>query len=139
MDAGRVSSGTGDVGDMPVTVVDFGCPTTQLTAGVYTFSTSGLLSGDLHFDGDASSIFIIQIAGNLIQETGKKVILEGVLAENIFWQVAGYVAVDTTAHMKGILVCMTTVTFKTLSSLDGRILAQKAAVLDSATITPPAD
>jgi len=41
------------------------------------------------------------------------------------------------AHMEGILLVKTDVTFITGSSLNGRVLAQTACVLQSATIVQP--
>jgi hypothetical protein len=110
-----------------------------LTTGVYTFGSDVNLNGDITIDGSANDIFIIQITGNLIQAANKNVILTGgALAKNIFWQVAGYVTVGAGAHMQGTLLVKTAVTFVTGSSLDGRILAQTACVLQSTTITAPA-
>ncbi len=62
-----------------------------LTPGLYK-STSSLAvsSGDLTFDakGNASAVFIIQIASTLTTTSGRQVILSGgALASNIFWQV----------------------------------------------------
>jgi hypothetical protein len=51
------------------------------------------------------------------------------------WQVAGYVDAATTSHLEGIFLVKTKVVFKSGSSLNGRILAQTASNLDSATIT----
>jgi hypothetical protein len=59
------------------------------------------------------------------------------LAKNIFWQVAGYATIGEGAHMEGIILGKTAVTFITGSSLSGRILAQTACTLDKATITKP--
>jgi hypothetical protein len=113
---------------------------TPLTEGTYTFSTGVTIFGDIYFDGDGNDIFIIQITGNLVQASGTRVhLLNGVKAKNIYWQVAGAeVAVGTTAHMKGILVALNAVHFRTGSSLDGRVMTQKACTLDTATITAPA-
>jgi hypothetical protein len=109
-----------------------------LTPGVYTFTTNVHLTGDITFRGDFSDIFIIQITGNLKQDAGKKVILlGGARPENIFWQIAGNVAVLSEAHMEGILLVKTDVTFVTGSSLDGRVLTQTACNLQIATITQP--
>jgi hypothetical protein len=55
-------------------------------------------------------------------------------AANIFWQVAGYVAVGPGAHVEGIIICKTAVTMKTKSSINGRILAQTAVALQMTTI-----
>jgi hypothetical protein len=111
---------------------------TVLTEGVYTFSTGVTLTGDITFHGTANDIFIVQIAGSLVQAAGKEVILTGgAKAENIFWQVAGTVAVGGTAKMKGILLVKTAVTFTTGSTLNGRVLTQTACNLQMATITQP--
>jgi len=56
-------------------------------------------------------------------------------ASNMVWQVAGYVDAATTSHLEGIFLVKTKVVFKSGSSLNGRILAQTASNLDSATIT----
>ena len=61
----------------------------------------------------------------------------GVLAKNIFWQVATSVMVGAGAHMEGILLIKTGATFITGSSLEGRVLAQTACVLQSASIVEP--
>jgi hypothetical protein len=116
-----------------------------LTPGVYTFSTGVLLTGSITFDAadsdgtdDPDAVFIIQIAGNLKQYAGKNVILQnGAKAENIFWQIAGNVEIMGGAHMEGILLVKTDITFITGSSLNGRALAQTACNLQVATITEP--
>ena len=109
-----------------------------LTPGVYTFSTSVHLTGDIYFTGSATDIFILQIAQTLVQDANFNVILMGgALAKNIFWQVGGTVTVGAGAHMEGILLVKTAVMFVTGSSLNGRILAQTAVALQSATIIQP--
>jgi hypothetical protein len=134
-DAARINLGQGVLGGD-----NAGGPTAPLTPGVYTFSSNVLLSGDIHFDGSNTDIFIIQIAGNLVQDADYKVILKGgAKAENIFWQVAGFVTVNGGAHMEGIILAKTSVTFITESSLNGRILSQTACVLQKATIVEPTD
>jgi hypothetical protein len=107
-----------------------------LTPGVYTFTVDVQITTDLTFDGSATDVFIIQTTGNIIQAANINVILaDGAKAENIFWQVAGAVTVGAGAHLEGILLVKTDVTFVTGSSLNGRILAQTAANLQMATIT----
>jgi hypothetical protein len=88
--------------------------------------------------GDEGDVFIIQITGNLVQAANMMVHLtNGALAKNIFWQIAGNVAVGAGSHMEGILLVKTDVTFVTGSSLNGRVLSQTACNLQSATITQP--
>jgi hypothetical protein len=101
-----------------------------LTPGVYAFGTTVQLQGDIYFDGDADAIFIIQTMGHLIQDANYNVILlNGALAKNTFWQVAGQVRVGTLSHMGGILLVKNAVTFVTGSSLNGRVLSQMACNL----------
>jgi hypothetical protein len=123
---------------------DFGGPTTQLTAGVYTWTTGVHITGNLHFKGTDTDIFIIQIAGNLDQDANFDVVLEAgdstspndkPLAVNIFWQIAGSATVGAGAHMEGILLAKTAVTFVTGSSLNGRVFTQTACNLQMATIS----
>jgi hypothetical protein len=133
-DSSRKDLGAGTLGGK------YGGPTAQLTPGVYTFSSDVQLAGNIHFKGSGGSgpddVFIMQIAGNLLQDGAFTVILEaGATAENIFWQVAGHVVVGAGAHMEGVLLVKTAVTFETLSSLNGRVLAQTACSLQKATIT----
>jgi hypothetical protein len=108
-----------------------------ITAGVYNFNTDVLIGENIHFTGSATDVFIIQTTGDLLQAADKLVILDGaVVASNIFWSVAGKVVVGASAHLEGTLLVKTDVTFKTSSSLNGRVLAQTACVLqDASTIT----
>ena len=108
-----------------------------MTTGVYTFGSDVTMnSDDITISGNAEDIFIIQMTGSLKVAANIKVkVAGGAQSKNIFWQVAGYVNVGAQAHMEGILLVKTDVTLETDSSLDGRIIAQTACVLQSATIT----
>jgi len=136
-DAARINLGGGILGGA------FGGATTKLTPGVYTFGSSVVLTSDIYFEGSGidagqgdTDVFIIQISGVLTQAANYNVFLSnGALAKNIFWQVAGNVALGAGAHMEGILLVKTDVLFVTGSSLNGRVFAQTACNLQSATIT----
>jgi hypothetical protein len=114
-----------------------------LSRGVYTFGSSVTIAADFQFKGSDTDIFIIQISGDLKQVAGTKVTLvaDGTgngskpLKENIFWQVAGTVVVEAGAHLEGILLVKTAVTFQAESSLNGRVLTQTRCDLDQASIT----
>jgi hypothetical protein len=54
---------------------------------------------------------------------------KGVKPENVFWQVAETVVVETTAHLEGIILVGKDALFKTDSTLNGRVLAQTACNL----------
>jgi hypothetical protein len=124
--ATRINPGGGDISGM------------TMTPGVYTFQVGIGINSDVYFDafGDSSAVFILQTTGNILQASSTRVTLQGgARAENIFWQVAGNVAIGVGAHFVGIILAATDVTFFTGASLDGLILAQTACVLQMATIT----
>jgi hypothetical protein len=109
-----------------------------LTAGVYTYTSDINIISDVTFTGSATDIFVVRTTGNFVQAAGKQVILAGgALAANIYWQVAGNVAVGAGAHLEGTILAKNHVTFKTGSSLNGRVLTQTACNLQMATITKP--
>jgi hypothetical protein len=120
-----------------------GGPETPLTSGVYTFFMPVSLKGDIHFKGAEHDVFIIQISKTLGIDANYNVILDTTdgktpSAKNIFWAVAETVSVGAGAHMKGIILGFTAVTFVTGSSLEGRVLAQTACTLQSTTVDAPA-
>jgi hypothetical protein len=103
-----------------------------LTPGLYKSTSSlAISSGDLTLDakGNASAIFIIQIASTLTTTSGRKVILSGgALAANIFWQVGTSATFGTTSVFKGTVMAMQSITFDTGATLDGKGLARTGGV-----------
>lgn len=111
-----------------------------LVTGVYKWSSAVLISTDVTLTGNATDVWIFQIAGNLNVDNGVKITLAGgALAKNVFWQVSGFADLGTTSHFEGIVLSKTSVTMKTGSSLNGRLLAQTAVVLNGSTIVEPAE
>lgn len=103
-----------------------------LTPGLYKSTSSlAISSGDLTFDakGNASAVFIIQIASTLTTTSGRKVILSGgALASNIFWQVGTSATFGTTSVFKGTVMAMQSITLNTGAKLDGKALARTGGV-----------
>jgi hypothetical protein len=114
-----------------------------LTHGLYK-STSSLeiSSGDLTLDaqGNASAVFIFQIASTLTTTAGRQVILAGgAKASNIFWQVGSSATLGTTSVFYGTILADQSITLTTGATLTGRALARIAAVtLDSNAVIRPA-
>jgi hypothetical protein len=109
-----------------------------LTQGVYTWGSDISLSDIVYITGGPDDVFIFQSSGNVIVGSNTMIVLQGgVKASNIVWQVAGYVQAGTNSHLEGIFLVKTNAVFQTGASLNGRILAQTAVTLDSATITQP--
>ena len=79
-----------------------------------------------------------QIAGTVTRASGTRVTLTGgAQARNIFWQVADVVALNTTAHMEGIILAQTGITLATGATVNGRLLAQTAVTLQMNVVTQP--
>jgi hypothetical protein len=109
-----------------------------LDAGVYKWGTGLLIPTDVTLDGSPTDVWIFQIAGDLIVSSATNVKLSGgALPENVFWSVAGLVEFGTTSHVEGNILTQTSITMRTGSSLNGRMLAQTAVDIDSSTIVRP--
>jgi hypothetical protein len=109
-----------------------------LRPGLYKWGTGVKISSNVTLTGGSNDVFVFQIAGTLIQASATRVTLTGgVQAKNIFWQVAGGVAIGTTAHMEGIVLSKTNIAVKTGASVHGRLFAQTAVTLQMNTVTQP--
>jgi hypothetical protein len=110
-----------------------------LSPGLYKWSTSVSIPKDVILHGDANDVWIFQISGNVVESSGAKVILAGgALAKNVFWQVAGGVALGTTAQMQGVVLSKTAITLNTGASVYGRLMAQTNVTLIMNTVVQPA-
>lgn len=112
----------------------------SLAPGVYKWGTGLSIPTDVTLAGDANSVWIFQIAQDLVVASGAHVKLSGgALSKNVFWQVAGLVDVGTTAHLEGVVLTQTAVTLHTTASVNGRLFAQTAVNLDSNVVTEPSN
>ena len=109
-----------------------------LAPGTYTWGTGVNITTDLMLEGSATDVWIFQVAGTLDMAAAKSVNLSGgALPQNIFWQVSGAVTMGAGTHFEGIILGKTGITFGNLASINGRLLAQTAVVLDATTVTVP--
>ena len=110
-----------------------------LAPGVYKWGTGLQIPTDVTLTGKATDVWIFQIAKDLTMSNGTKIVLSGgALPKNVFWQVAGLVAMGTTSHCEGVVLTKTSIALKTGASINGRLLAQTAVTLDSSTVVAPA-
>ncbi|WP_293262712.1 ice-binding family protein [Nannocystis sp.] len=110
-----------------------------LPAGVYKWGTGLQIPSDVTLTGNATEVWVFQIAQDLVVANAVEVTLTGgAVPRNVFWQVDGTVKLGTTSHMAGVVLSQTGISMKTGASLDGRLLAQTAITLSSNTISEPA-
>ena len=113
---------------------------TTIARGVYRWSTGLLIPTDVTLTGNATDVWIFQIAQNLTMSSGARVRLTGgALAKNVFWQVSGLVDLGTTAHLEGAVLSSTSITLRTGATVNGRLLAQTAVNIDGSTVVEPAE
>jgi hypothetical protein len=124
---GVTELGAGNIGGM------------TLAPGVYRWGTGLLIPTDVTLDGQATDVWIFQVAQDLTMSSGAKILMAGgALPRNVFWQVAGLVDLGTTAHCEGIVLTQTSATLRTGASINGRLLAQTAVQIDASTVVEPA-
>jgi hypothetical protein len=107
-----------------------------LAPGLYKSTSSlAISSGDLTLDalGDATAVFIFQIASTLTTTSGRQIVLSGgAMATNVFWQVGTSATLGSGSVFRGTLMADQSVTLNTGATLNGRALARIAGVtLDS--------
>jgi len=125
--AGITELGAGDISGM------------TLNRGVYKWGTGVQINSDVTLDGSATDVWIFQIAQGITQASATSVKLTGgALAKNVFWQAFGVVALDTTAHMEGIVMAHTAITLATGATVNGRLMAGTEVTLQANAISQPA-
>lgn len=129
--AGRISPdftnlGSGNIGGL------------TLIPGLYKWTSSVSISGNLTLAGGPNDVWIFQSTGGINQTASTTIHLSGgAQAKNIFWQTTGPAALGTNAHFEGILLSQSGITLATGASVNGRLLAQTAVTLQQNTVTGP--
>ena len=102
-----------------------------LSPGVYFFASSAQLTGTLTLDagGDPDAVFVFQVSSSLTTASTSSVLLiDGALAEHVFWQVGSSATLGTSTSFVGNLLALTSITATTVASVEGRLLARNGAV-----------
>jgi len=106
-----------------------------LAPGLYKSTSTLAITGHLTLHG--SGVYIFQIASGLTVNSSSGIVLSGgANAADVFWQVGSSATLGTTSDFKGTILALTAISVATGGTLDGRALAQHAAVtLDSDVVT----
>ncbi|MDP1698840.1 MAG: ice-binding family protein [Xanthomonadaceae bacterium] len=136
-------AGGTDISGQDLGVINLGNGAGVLTPGVYTFTTSGSLTGTLTLDGQGQvdPLFVFQFGSAFTSsDAGANMVLtNGAVAGNIFFQVGSSATIGTGNVMSGTFIADQSVTLKTGASLNGRAIGLNASVtLDGNAIVVPA-
>ena len=107
-----------------------------LAPGLYKTGNSVGITTNVYLHGGPNDVWIFQISQGLTQHSATRVVLTGgAQARNVFWQVAGVVAIGTTAHMEGEVMGATGITLKAGATMTGRLLAGTNVTLIANAVT----
>jgi type VI secretion system secreted protein VgrG len=109
-----------------------------LGPGVYCFSSSAQVTGDLYLSG--AGVYIFKVGSTLVTASGKKFFLAGGASVcQIYWQVGSSATLGTASQFDGSILALTDITVTHGVVVQGRALARNGQVtLDDDTITRPA-
>lgn len=102
-----------------------------LTEGVYCFSSSAQLTGQLTLDaqGDPGAVWIFQVASALNSASNSSVlVINGGSACNVFWQVGSSATLGTGNQFVGNILALTSISLSIGTNVAGRALAHNGAV-----------
>ncbi len=119
-----------------------GCPTCSLTLtpGVYFFSSSAQLTGNLflNFLGNPNSEFVFLIGSTLTTASNSTVsVIGGGSQSGVYWRVGSSATLGTNSVFQGNIIALTSITMTTGARIDcGRAIARNGAVtLDTNVIS----
>lgn len=141
--APAVMTGGTDISGQDMGVINLGNGAGVFTPGVYTFTTSGVLTGTMTLDGQGQvdPLFVFQFGSTFTTaDAGATMVLtNGAVAGNIFFQVGSSATIGTNNIVSGTIIADQSVTLKTGASLNGRAIGLNASVtLDGNAIVVPA-
>lgn len=111
-----------------------------LTPGVYFFSSSAQLTGNLFLDflGNSSSTFVFQVGSTLTTASGSSVsAINGGQGGNVYWQIVSSATLGTGTQFEGNIIANQSITLNTGADIScGRAIALNGAVtMDSNVIS----
>jgi hypothetical protein len=111
------------------------------TPGLYSAGAAVTNTGTITLDatGDPNALFVFQVGAAFSAAASKVVLKNGALANNVYWQVVGAVALAAGAQMFGTLLGEGAISFGAGASLKGRALTGSTMALPESPITKPID
>jgi hypothetical protein len=110
-----------------------------LTPGVYCFSSSAQLTGDLVLDagGKADAVFVFKTVSTLTTASNASVhVINGGGECGVFWQIGSSATLGTGTTFAGSILALTSITLDSGAKVSGRVLARNGAVtLDQNTVS----
>jgi Ice-binding-like len=103
----------------------------SLSPGVYGFSSSAQLTGQLTLDahGNPNAQFVFVIGTTLTTATASSVVLvNGASPCNVYWKVGSSATLGTSTAFEGNVLALTTVSLNSSATVLGRILARNGEV-----------
>ena len=109
-----------------------------LPPATYMWNSGVSISADVTLKGGPNDVWIFIIDQDLKLAPGVKIILDGALAQNVYWLtlVQGF-ELGAGSHFEGIILAETSIFARTGASVNGRMLAAASISLDSNTVTQP--
>ncbi|PKL16405.1 MAG: hypothetical protein CVV49_16465 [Spirochaetae bacterium HGW-Spirochaetae-5] len=106
-----------------------------LSRGVYAWGSIVNMASDVYLSGSATDVWIFKTTIGINMSSGVRIhLLGGALPQNIFWQSAGNVTLDSTSHLEGVVLGATQITLISGSSVNGRLLAFTDITLGATTV-----
>jgi hypothetical protein len=109
-------------------------------AGVYDTVSALALTGTLTLDaqGNPNAVFIFQVNAALNTAAASNVnLVNGALASNVFWQVAGAAGTGASSSFTGTILAAGAITIGAGATLNGRALSAGTVTLGADTVTVP--
>jgi len=110
-----------------------------LVGGVYKWSTVLSITSSITLVGDASEVWVFQVAGGISIDPSVTIILAGeARPEHIFWLSASTVTIGANSQFQGIIIASTSIAVGAGVVIDGRLYAQTRVDLGAgSTISTP--
>ena len=101
-----------------------------LTEGVYCFSSSAQLTGQLTLDaqGSANAVFIFKTVSTLTTASNSSILVTNGVGCSVFWQVGSSATIGTDTTFVGNILALQSIALNTGASVSGRVLARNGAV-----------